>query len=165
VKEASSAEKLCSGIHHPAIVVPDLSGAIAFYEAALGGELIKQSAWDHGTEQFDALTGLKDSAAAFCLLRFGHSFLEMFEYDSSRRHDWRTSKADELGIRHLAFQVNDLQIAEAKFIAAGGSTVGEAIHVKGGGSARYCRDPYGNIVELLVPGGKMPPLGEPDSAK
>ena len=152
------AERLCSGIHHPAIVVPDLSGAIAFYEAALDGELIKRSAWDQGTEQFDALTGLTDSAAAFCLMRFGHSFLEMFEFASSRHHDQRASSADELGIRHLAFQVSDLRKAEERLIAAGGTTVGETIHVTGGGSARYCRDPYGNIIELLVPGGKMPPL-------
>lgn len=148
----------CTGLHHPALVVPNLDDAIAFYESALGGKLIKRAAWEPGTAQFDDLTGLRNSAAAFCLVGFGSSYIEMFEYRSSRDNEPRHPEADELGIRHLAFQVADLDSAVASLLAAGGSTLGESVHVAGGGSARYCRDPFGNILELLVPGGKMPPI-------
>ncbi|MEO1081707.1 MAG: VOC family protein [Pseudomonadota bacterium] len=163
MNDEDSRKEICSGIHHPALVVPDLDAAIAFYENTFSGELIKRAFWEAGNSQFDALTGLKDSAAAFCLMRFGGSYIELFEYRSSRDKEWRPAQADDLGLRHLAFQVRDLDHAVEQLLHAGGSTLGDSVHVANGGSARYCRDPFGNIVELLVPGGKMPSLGSAGS--
>lgn len=154
----STGDAICDGVHHAALVVPDLDVAIRFYEAVFDGQLIKRAAWESGSSQFDGLTGLTDSAAAFCLMQFGGSYIEMFEYQSSRDNEWSGQRADHLGIRHLAFQVTNLELAQDRLLEAGGSTVGDSVHVNGGGSARYCRDPFGNIIELLVPGGKMPPL-------
>jgi len=148
----------CTGIHHPALVVPDLDAAIDFYTQALGAELVKRAAWEPGNEMFDALTGIENSSAQFCLLRFGHSYLEIFAYASSRDDAASNPKADELGIRHLAFEVSAIDEAVEQTKNHGGTTLGKTVHVPGGGSACYCRDPFGNIIELLVPGGKMPDL-------
>ena len=144
-------------LHHAAVVVPNLDNAIDFYCRGVGAELVKRSSWETGTELFDSLTGLRNCSAKFCLLKIGHSYIELFEYGSTVYQSPAEEQADKLGIRHLAFQVADIEEAERNLTDAGASSVGERIHVTGGGSARYMRDPFGNIIELLVPGGKMPP--------
>jgi predicted enzyme related to lactoylglutathione lyase len=45
----------------------------------------------------------------------------------------------------------------ARVTAAGGTQLGEVITIPGGAPAVvYCRDPFGNIIEFLKPGGRMP---------
>jgi predicted enzyme related to lactoylglutathione lyase len=45
----------------------------------------------------------------------------------------------------------------ARIVAAGGTQLGEVIAIPGGAPAVvYCRDPFGNIIEFLKPGGRMP---------
>lgn len=158
VKSVPASEQTCVGIHHPGLVVTDIAVAIEFYGRALGAELVKHSSWPTGSAQFDRLTGLQDSAAEFCLMRLGASYLEIFQYDSSKNKEVNTLAADELGIRHLAFEVADLDLAEKHLLSAGGSPLGNPVHVPAGGSARYYRDPFGNILELLVAGGTMPSI-------
>ncbi|NIB38906.1 hypothetical protein HBA55_04870 [Pseudomaricurvus alkylphenolicus] len=146
------------GLHHVALVIPDLDQAIEFYGEALGFELVKRASWEAPHPLFDNLVGLKDCAAEFCLLKTGNCYLEMFCYQSSRHQDAHTPAADQPGIRHLAFEIEELQPSLEKVLQQGGSRIGEVVHVKGGGSAVYCRDPFGNILELVQPAGNMPGL-------
>ena len=148
----------CEGIHHVALVVSDIYQAIEFYSAAFDGAVIKLAAWEVGEGKFDALTVLHQSSAKFCLMRFANSYIEIFEYSTGAASSQVQARADMQGIRHIAFQVKDLERTFERVCQAGGRSVGESIHVAGGGAARYCEDPFGNIIELLVPGGKMPPL-------
>ena len=57
-----------------------------------------------------------------------------------------------LGIGHLAFAVDDVELALGAIVAAGGGAAGEVVKVAVPGAGRitfvYATDPEGNIVEL-----------------
>ena len=146
------------GIHHVALVTPNLDQAIAFYCQALSFSLVKRSHWQVPQPLFDSLMGLKNSAADFCLLKSANCYLEIFCYDSSKHQNLPPAAADQPGIRHIALEVASIDSLLASIIEAGGSRVGQQIQVPGGGAAIYCRDPFGNIIELIEPAGTMPGL-------
>jgi predicted enzyme related to lactoylglutathione lyase len=76
--------------------------------------------------------------------------LEIFSYDEMIAGPLPV--ANEPGYGHLAFAVEDVELAWQAVLAAGGGTVGEiaTTTVPGVGVLRvvYARDPEGNIIEL-----------------
>jgi len=76
--------------------------------------------------------------------------LEIFSYDDMRERGLPV--ANEPGLGHIAFAVEDVEAALSAVLAAGGSAVGEVARaeVAGVGTLHvvYARDPEGNIVEL-----------------
>ena len=76
--------------------------------------------------------------------------LEIFSYDQLIARE--LPRANECGLAHIAFAVDDVNQALQTLIASGGATVGEiaTAEVKGVGLLHvvYARDPEGNIVEL-----------------
>jgi catechol 2,3-dioxygenase-like lactoylglutathione lyase family enzyme len=76
--------------------------------------------------------------------------LEIFSYDQLVEPE--LPSANQCGLGHIAFAVNDVDEALQAVIAAGGSTVGNIVtaEVDGVGVLRvvYAQDPEGNIVEL-----------------
>ena len=59
-------------------------------------------------------------------------------------------RASDHGYTHLAFQVTDFDTVLARFLAAGGSVIKPLTNARpGGAKIHYCRDPFGNIIELL----------------
>ena len=81
----------------------------------------------------------------------GHNcYLELFEF---ARPDQQLSADDrpgphEPGIRHLAFFVDDCRTEYQRLLDLGGDVLGEPTDVGGGACTVYCRDPFGNIIEL-----------------
>ena len=145
------------GMHHPGIVVPELDAAIEFYTSLLGYELFSQSSWDADHEGFNQIVGLGGSAARFCMLKGGNSFIELFEYAAPvGTNDPGKLGAHELGIRHIAICVRDVDVALARCEDLGGSRINDPVSVPGGATATYCRDPFGNLLELVTPGGRFP---------
>ena len=146
------------GFHHPGIVVPDLDRAIDFYTKFLGYELISESSWDGNAAGFNQVVGLERSAARLCMLRGGNAYLELFEYSSPQATvDPGELGANEPGIRHIAICVKDVQLALDFCVELGGSKMNEPFGVPGGATAVYCRDPFGNLMELVAPAGRFPP--------
>ena len=43
-------------------------------------------------------------------------------------------------------------------VELGGQKMNDPFSVPGGATAVYCRDPFGNLLELVEPGGRFPPL-------
>jgi predicted enzyme related to lactoylglutathione lyase len=76
--------------------------------------------------------------------------LEIFSYDQLIERE--LPKANECGLAHIAFAVDDVDQALQAVIAAGGGAVGRVAttDVAGVGVLHvvYARDPEGNIVEL-----------------
>ena len=76
--------------------------------------------------------------------------LEIFQYNRQAKRP--TTAINRPGFAHIAFAVDDVQVARDAVIAAGGGTVGEVVtlEVPGAGSVTfvYLTDPEGNIVEL-----------------
>ena len=143
--------------HHPGIVVSDLQNARLFYQQALGFEYIREYKWDESQSELgEKVMGIEDTAANCLLLKGSNCFLELFEYLSPEsKGNPLEKRACDQGIAHLAFQVDDIDVAYKQFVAAGGLVHNEPVEV-GEGKSIYCRDPFGNILELMEIGNDEP---------
>ena len=152
---------MIKGFHHPAIVVPDLEEAREFYENILGFTVVEELSWDNPSPAYDQITGLENSAARAYLMKCNNAYLELFQYKSpAADYDGQQSGADKPGIRHLAFEVDDAQVEYDRLIKAGGIPMNPPYVFPEGGSAVYCRDPFGNIVEFTTAGKGYPSIDD-----
>jgi catechol 2,3-dioxygenase-like lactoylglutathione lyase family enzyme len=140
---------LILGFAHPALVVPDLDQAADFYQRAFGFQVVGQEGWRNAPEA-DRATGLDGSACRGLTLKGHNCFLELlhFEAPAQQGPDPENLGAQEPGIRHLAFYVDDCRAEYERFLSLGGKPLGQPSASPSGGSAVYVRDPFGNIVEL-----------------
>jgi glyoxylase I family protein len=98
--------------------------------------------------------GLKDSAARVIMLEGANCHLELFEYSAPEaRGDPRSERASDRGIAHMAFTFDDIDAAWQRFKDAGGVMHNKPVRL-GDTMAIYCRDPFGNIIELTQPLGE-----------
>ncbi len=76
--------------------------------------------------------------------------LEIFQYSPALEH--AVPAANRLGFGHVAFAVDDIAVARAAVLAAGGGDLGKVVHREISGAGRivfvYMTDPEGNILEL-----------------
>ena len=143
--------------HHLALVVPDMDAAIRFFAEALDYVVVFSGSWSQPTPLMDSLLGLEGSAARSSLLKGPCGFLELFEFTSPNSGPSEVLPPDHPGLRHLGIECEDPAAMAARVTAAGGTQLGEVITIPGGAPAVvYCRDPFGNIIEFLKPGGRMP---------
>ncbi|MDC1160452.1 VOC family protein [Luminiphilus sp.] len=156
MKEASAS----IAFHHPGLVVPDIDRARDFYTRALGYVVVKTFDWDQALagepDMSEQVTGISGTSARCLILKNANSFLELFQYQSPEPEgNPMERRACDPGIAHLAFQVADMEHAYRRFTAAGGLVHNEPVRV-GEGWSIYCRDPFGNIIELMQVGSDEP---------
>ena len=76
--------------------------------------------------------------------------LEIFQYNEQQEP--LETAVNRPGFGHIAFAVDDVQVARDAVVAAGGGVVGEvvSVDVPGAGTVTfvYATDPEGNVVEL-----------------
>jgi len=134
---------------HPCLVVPDLERARDFYQQMFGFEVLSKEGWSDDPA-LDLATGLENSAARGYMMKGHNCFLELFEFSSPEPTDTTTHLpgANELGIRHLAFFVDDCWAEYDRLQKLGGIAMGVPAGDDEHGFAVYCRDPFGNIIEL-----------------
>ena len=145
---------------HPGLVVPDLEKARQFYQQMFGFEVISNEGWKDNPEMDHAI-GLKGSSCRGLMMKGHNCFLELFEYDSPSTEAMSAlnSNADTPGIRHLAFYVDDCKAEYQRLKDLGGIALGEPAGDDQSGYAVYCRDPFGNIIELAeIPSPEESPL-------
>ena len=135
------------------IVVEDLAAVKAFFfelgleqvgETVVAGELV------------DQVVGLEDVRCEISMLQTpdGHGRLELMRFESPVAHEGDPNAApNTLGIRRLAFSVDDIDAAVAKVRDRGLELLGEVVRY--GDSYRLCyvRGPEGIIVMLAEPLG------------
>lgn len=149
------------GFSHVGIVVDDLQQAIDFYCAAVEGVYLRQYDWDMTQANPDEDLGLQvmnvpNSKATCALVRVQNCFIELFKYDAPISTQMPSQlHASDRGIAHMSFQVVDMDIAYTAWLDAGGKAHGHPVDV-GAGRSLYCRDPFGNIVELMQIGEDEP---------
>ncbi len=137
--------------HHAGIVVPDLDKGIEFYRHLLGMKELFRFEWDASQTGVKDVIDLEDSAARAAMLGGDGFNVELFEYTAPRqRGDPAAQRACDPGIRHIAFQFDDIETACDRFIEAGGTLHHDPV-LLGNTWAIYGRDPFGNIVELMQP--------------
>jgi catechol 2,3-dioxygenase-like lactoylglutathione lyase family enzyme len=137
------------GLHHTALSTPDLDRCVAFYRDLFGFEQAFDFDWDEGNENFKRTHALPESRGRVAMLEREGARLEIFEYavpepvpaDPGRRNV-------EHGICHFAVEVRDIDAEYRRLSGAGVRFQSEPVpqaYVK----CCYCRDPDGNIIELI----------------
>jgi len=128
---------------HPCLVVNDLDKAVDFYCKMFHFSKLSDEGW-HNSLGHDIATGLKNSSCKGVMLKGHNCFLEIFQFDNSSSDERNEHiPADALGIRHLAFFVDNVFDECERFSLLGGEYLGQPV-----GDAVYMRDPFGNIIEL-----------------
>jgi len=147
------------GVHHIGISVPDLETAREFYIGLLGGvEEVPPLSW-RDNRFIDRIVGLEGSAANQFMCRLGNTQIEVFEYLSPRSDPREQNRGvNRFGYTHFALQVDDVLAVQERLMAAGiafhapvsmaGITT-DAEGRKHGYAATYCRDPFGNVFEIM----------------
>jgi catechol 2,3-dioxygenase-like lactoylglutathione lyase family enzyme len=135
-------------MHHVGVVVDDLAAATSFF-VELGLRLQGQGQVEGGW--VDRIVGLEGVRTEFAMVETpdGHGRLELIKFHAPPGQDGDDrAPANTLGLRHVAFVVEDLDAVIAGARARGAELVGGVERY--GDSFRLCyvRGPEGIIVEL-----------------
>jgi predicted enzyme related to lactoylglutathione lyase len=139
---------------HTNLVSKDWKRLAAFYEGVFGCVPIPPER-DLSGKWIEAVTGVPGARIQGMHLRlpgYGNEgpTLEIFQYN--RLADESPPAVNRQGYAHIAFAVNDVAVARAAVLAAGGGMVGEILSMeipgKGGITFVYVTDPEGNVIEL-----------------
>ena len=135
-------------IDHVGIIVNDLPAAKAFF---LDFGLEMQGEGKVEGEWVDRVVGLHDVKAACVMLRTpdGEANIELVKfYMPSDEKGMPRPLANTLGIRHIAFAVEDIEAVVAKLKKKGAELFGEIQNYENTYKLCYVRGPEGIILEL-----------------
>jgi catechol 2,3-dioxygenase-like lactoylglutathione lyase family enzyme len=133
---------------HVGIVVDDLAAATEFF-VELGLEL--QGEWPVEGRWVDRVAGLEGVRVDAAMLRTpdGNGRLELSKFHSPSHEGGNENPLPNTpGLRHLAFEVDDIDAAIAGLRAHGAELVGEVERYEDIYRLCYLRGPEGIIVEL-----------------
>lgn len=133
---------------HVGVIVDDLAAAIAFF-VDLGFELSGQMQMEG--RSVDRLIGLEGVKTDFAFVKTpdGSGQLELIKFlnpadQSGNPH----APANALGLRHIAFQIENIEAVVARLQARGVGLVDELVQYEESWKLCYVRGPEGIIVEL-----------------
>jgi catechol 2,3-dioxygenase-like lactoylglutathione lyase family enzyme len=135
-------------IDHVGVIVNDLAAAKAFF---LDFGLEAQGEGELEGEQLDQIVGLHDVKTAFVYLRTpdGQANIELIKYyRPSDEKGIQQPLANALGIRHIAFVVEDIEAIVAKLKKKGTEMFSEIQTYEKNYKLCYVRGPEGIILEL-----------------
>lgn len=135
-------------IDHVGIIVNDLSAATAFF-LELGLEVLGKGELEG--ELLNTVTGLNDAKTELVMLGApdGQTELELVKYHrASDENGIPPNAANTLGIRHIAFAVEDIDAIVAKLKKNGTEFFSEIQNYEGIYKLCYVHGPEGIILEL-----------------
>jgi catechol 2,3-dioxygenase-like lactoylglutathione lyase family enzyme len=141
--------------HHIGLTVPDLAGAIGFFTEVLDFTLLFTMP-PGGVVADDYAAAVRippgTESRGLAVLRKGDARLELFEYAGDDQCRDYPSNHD-VGGHHLAFEVDDLEAALARLLAAGGQQCGPVRTARvadfRGMQWTYVTAPFGLQLELV----------------
>lgn len=144
-------------VDHINIVVTDLARSVAFYTEVLGFRLAKE-AYLEG-EWIDRVVGLKGvkGRVAYVVAPAGEPRIELLAYEAPTGvNPPENNRANTVGLRHIALQVDDIAAMTAKLRAAGVTVFSDPVkvphgvvsHDAGEKTLVYFLDPDGVLLEL-----------------
>lgn len=144
--------------NHVGISVTDLDRSIAFYREMFGMEPLGDP-FPFSGPQFSEIMDIPDVQGRMCMIAGGNLWLELFEFSESKAKDPAYPVSDR-GFSHFGLTVDDVQATYDKLKAAGVPIHGRLQTFNSGSMrAAYCRDPDGNVFEIMQPGEGMPVPG------
>jgi catechol 2,3-dioxygenase-like lactoylglutathione lyase family enzyme len=135
------------------IVVEDLAGATAFF-VELGLKVVGEAPVEG--DWVDRVVGLEGVRVDIAMLETpdGHGRLELMRFHApTARVGDRGAPANTLGIRRVAFSVDDIDAAVAGLRARGTELVGEVVRYEDLYRLCYVRGPEGILLMLAEPIG------------
>jgi catechol 2,3-dioxygenase-like lactoylglutathione lyase family enzyme len=135
-------------IDHVGIVVNDLAAAIAFF-LDFGLDMLGEGEVEG--DWVERIIGLQDVRAQVAMLRTpdGETNIELVKYHTpSDGNGIQPSLANTLGIRHIAFAVENIEALVAKLRGKGAVLFGEIQNYENAYKLCYVRGPEGIILEL-----------------
>ena len=139
---------LLPSFDHVGITVADLDGAVAFFEALgleVGGRMVNEG------EFIDTVCGIPGSRCEIVGLNLpgGGTWLEVARFITPDHTPGSpTAMANEVGIRNVCFEVEDIEAAVDKAAALGYGLVGGIGEYEGTWKMAYVRGPDGIVVSV-----------------
>jgi catechol 2,3-dioxygenase-like lactoylglutathione lyase family enzyme len=137
---------------HTGVVVEDLETAVRFFAALgfdCGAPMMVGGPW------VERIIGLPDPRVEVVMVRLPDrtDVLELvrFHAPADTAADPAPAPANRPGIRHIAFQVDDMHAVVGRMRDEGFGTVGEVVDYEGMYLLAYLRGPEGLIIELAEP--------------
>lgn len=146
-------------VDHINIVVADLDASVHFYTALLG---LKETRRAHlAGDWIEAIAGLKGVAADVVYVQpeGGGPRIELIHYIHPEGVEFpKNSLPNTRGLRHIAFQVDDMKTMYTRLVAAGVQFIGEPVtvptgvvaHDDGRKSLCYFYEPDGVALDLAA---------------
>ena len=137
------------GVRHTGIVVRDLERMRFFYKS-LG--FVEENSNIETGNFIEQVTGIDGLTLEWAKLRSPDGCLiELLNYnDHSEVKEIENSSSNKLGISHVAFTVDNIDIICSKILEAGGSLVNPpALSPDGKVRVAYCHDLEGVLLELV----------------
>lgn len=135
------------GVHHPALAVPDIDKALAFYCGVLGFQVVMEAAIPSGIAPMDVAFGVADAGCQVRIVKKGNSCIELFEFASGEAGE-PDRPVNRQGITHLCVASDDYQ-KDYDHLVANGVAFNTPPMGEGPSRWAYGRDPFGNVLELL----------------
>ncbi|WP_096438744.1 VOC family protein [Alteribacter populi] len=135
-------------IDHVGIIVNDLPAAKAFF-LDFGLEMLGEGEVEG--EWVERIIGLQDVKEEVVMLRTpdGETNIELVKFHTpSDENGIQLPLANTLGIRHIAFTVEDIEALVAKLKKKGAGLIGEIQYYENAYKLCYVRGPEGIILEL-----------------
>lgn len=131
---------------HIGLCVSDLGVALRFYRDGLGCEDGPYFNIDHPISEMSG-----DVRLVSKFVRSGDLRIELLAFAAPTATGVPSSKRNELGLTHLSFKVEDIDIAAARLVAHGGTVIeGTRSCPEGGVHIIFVADPDGTRVELMA---------------
>lgn len=136
---------------HIGLSVVDIERSIAFYRDMLGLEPLCE-VFDFGGEDFATIMAIPKVTGRMCMIGSDALRLELFEFANARPKAPDHPVSDR-GYSHFCIEVEDIAATCERMRAAGVRIHSPVITFPGSGmKAIYCRDPDGNVFEVVEPG-------------
>lgn len=148
------------GMHHISLATADLDRFVHFYRDLLGMTLDRISPLQPGWRAFEAIVGMRETAGHVAQFNLGNMNMEVFCYTHPTPRPGERRPACDVGICHIAFDVQDIRAEYERLYAAGIDFISPPQYLEGGEcTSCYLYDPDGNIVELqeIHPGSPVRP--------
>lgn len=141
-----SPESLVERLDHPGYVVTDLDAAVAFFTDVLGATYVRDGSLgdDTGTSMQEIYNVHPQAKARFVFLAFGDRDFELLEWVAPDQNTASPANSD-LGGRHLALKVKNMETALEKLRAVPGVSVRQPSS-KG---FYYLTTPFGLEMQLM----------------
>lgn len=150
--------------NHVGISVADIDRSIAFYRDLLDLEQLCD-VFPFAGEDFEAVMDIPGVNGRMCMMGAGNLQVELFEFADAKPQD-PDYPVSNRGISHFGITVDDIDAVYEKLHAAKVRMHSPVITFMGGSMrATYCRDPDGNVFEIMQKGQPASRFAEGDAER